>query len=111
MLCFTSTQDLETIFDRDLSNQLLFKAEGSKKVLEDLSSKLNGKLQEVLKQCDKADCCSEVFMLNFERYSNLANLSNDKNLTVVDLNLNLRMSHCLFLAKLAGSQVNNKQVI
>jgi hypothetical protein len=98
------------MFDRDLSNQLLYKKESSKIVLEELKSKLKGKLQEILKQCDKADCNSEVFMLNFERYSNLVNLSNDKNLTIVDLNLNLRMSHCLFLAKLSGSQVNIKNI-
>lgn len=98
---------LTGLFDKYFSNQLLFKQESSEKLANELKLKLNKKLEDILKQSNKAECCSEVFMVNFDRFSNLSNNSADKNLTIIDLNLNLRISHLLFLASLSVDKVSN----
>ena len=85
---------------------MLFKQESSEKLAKELKLKLNKKLEDITKKSDKADCSSEVFMVNFDKFSNLSNSSADKNLTIIDLNLNLRISHLLFLAVLSVDKVS-----
>jgi hypothetical protein len=93
------------MFDSRLSSQLLTRQQNCQSVLGELRTKLSSKLIEILKQCEKAESSSEVFMANFEQFSSLPSSSSDKNFTVIDLNLNLRISHLLFLARLAASKV------
>jgi len=99
---------LVEILDARLTSKLLTRQQNCETVLEELKASLSSKLAEILKQCDKPECTAEVFMINFEKYSNLPSISTDKNFTVINLNLNLRISHLLFLTNLAANKVCHK---
>ena len=88
------------------ANELLLKQSSNQAVMDRLNKSLNEKIDEMYKPNDQVECVSEVLMLNFENYSNLVNTTSGKSLTVAELNVNLRISHLLYLALLVAKKVN-----
>ena len=99
--------NLQNFFDIHLKNQLLLNENSI--VVEALSKKLNSRLNEIIKFKTKkptSEHCSESFMTTFEETSNLINFKSDKSFCIIELNLNLRISHLLFLISLIVNKVN-----
>ena len=103
------------LFDYILSTSLMFESYknvnldtlftglmDSNKMVADLKQNLTSKLKQVIK---KGTVCSEALMITFEECSGLVNFKQDKSFNLIDLNLNLRISHLLFLMSLVINKV------
>jgi len=103
---------LQNLFDIHLKNQLFL--DENRVAIEALDKKLNLKLNEIinfkLKNKKTIEHCSESFMITFEETSNLINFKSDKSFCIIELNLNLRISHLLFLISLIVNKVNKNKI-
>lgn len=104
---------LKSFFDIHLKRQLLQSENNSSQLVDALNNKLNSKLNEIVnfeklsKTKSALEHCSESFMMAFEETSNLVNFKSDKSFCIIELNLNLRISHLMFLVALIVNKVSD----
>jgi hypothetical protein len=97
-------------FQPYFNNELLFLKEDkfdSRLIIQNLNQQLQNKMKCILENLTNESSLAEVFMQAFEDSSNMANVNSSKSSNIFHLNLNLRVSHLLFLTSVSAYKVKS----